>query len=141
MERREIYAEVDMEIERARSKYPAGDADNRFMGLASEAGEAVQAVTKWRQNPSDDTKEAARVELIQSMGQHVRALEELGLKDSCSVCGDLGMVEDLIFHPDFGPDVVMKPCPACSVTKIHIGWKVLFFIAIVYIALVAMGVL
>ena len=30
MERRDIYAEVDKGIERARRKYPAGDADNRF---------------------------------------------------------------------------------------------------------------
>ena len=141
MERREIYAEVDMEIDRARRKYPDGDADSRMMGLASEAGEALQAVVKWRENPTAETKGAARLELIQSIGQHIRALEELGIADTCEICGDRGMVEDLIFHPDFGPDVAMKPCPACANTEIHWIWKVFFTAAIVYIALVAMGVL
>jgi hypothetical protein len=137
-----IYKAVDEEIERARKKYPASDADNRFMGLAQESGEALQAVVKWRQNHCDETKEAARVELIQSMGQHVRALEELGLMDPCAVCGDLGTIEDVFFHPDFGPDSEWRPCPACSKpTEIHWAAKLFFVVCAFMLLLMALGVM
>lgn len=127
MSREAIYDEVDAEIERARAKYPASDADNRFMGLSQEAGEALQAVVKWRQDPNTTTKAAARLELIQSIGQHVRALEELGLIDPCAVCGDLGMIEDVFFHPDFGPGSAWRPCPVCAkVEEIHWAWKLFY---------------
>ena len=142
MERRDIYAEVDKEIERARRKYPDGDADSRMMGLASEAGEALQAVVKWRENPTAETKGAARLELIQSIGQHIRALEELGIADTCEICGDRGMIEDIFFHPDFGPDSAWKPCPACAKPEeIHLAWKVFFVACAVTILLMALGVL
>lgn len=142
MERREIYAEVDKEIERARRKYPNGDADSRMMGLASEAGEALQAVVKWRENPTTETKGAARLELIQSIGQHIRALEELGIADTCEICGDRGMIEDIFFHPDFGPDSAWKPCLECAKPdEIYLAWKVFFVACAVMILLMALGVL
>lgn len=142
MERREIYAEVDMEIDRARRKYPDGDADSRMVGLASEAGEALQAVVKWRENQTAETKGAARLELIQSIGQHIRALEELGIADTCEICGDRGMIEDIFFHPDFGPYSEWKPCPACAKPdEIHLAWKVFFVACAIVILLMALGVL
>ena len=142
MERREIYDEVDKEIERARRKYPDGDADNRMMGLASDAGEALQALVKWRENQTAETKGAARLELIQSIGQHIRALEELGIADTCEICGDRGMIDDIFFHPDFGPDSAWKPCPACAKPdEIHLAWKVFFVACAIVILLMALGVL
>ena len=142
MERREIYAEVDKEIERACRKYPGGDADSRMMGLASEAGEALQAVVKWRENPTAETKGAARLELIQSIGQHIRALEELGIADTCEICGDRGTIEDVFFHPDFGPDSAWKPCQECAKPdEIHLAWKVFFVACAIMILLMALGVL
>jgi hypothetical protein len=140
--RQSIYKAVDEEIERARKKYPKGDADYRFMGLASESGEALQAVVKWRQNPNPDTRQAARDELIQSMGQHVRVLEELAIFDQCPVCNDTGMIEDIFFHPDFGPDSEWRPCPACSKpTEIHWAAKLFFVVCAFLLLLMALGVL
>lgn len=133
--RQSIYKAVDEEIERARKKYPSSDTDARFMGLASEAGESLQAVVKWHLNPTPETRQAARDELIQSMGQHVRALEELGLMDPCAVCGDLGMIEEVFFHPDFGPDSAWKP------VEIHWAWKLFLVIAAFYCLLMALGVM
>lgn len=124
--RQAIYRAVDAEIERARKKYPASDAENRLSGLTQEMGEVLQAQEKWKMDQSDATREHLRYELIQGIGQHVRALEELGLWDHCPVCGDLGMIEDVLFHPDFGPGTEWRPCPECAVVEIHWGWKVFY---------------
>lgn len=140
--RQSIYRAVDEEIERARKKYPSSDTDARFMGLASEAGESLQAVVKWHLNPTPETRQAARDELIQSMGQHVRVLEELGIFDQCHVCNDLGMIEDIFFNPDFGPGSSWKPCPACSKpVEIHWAWKLFLVIAAFYCLLMVLGVI
>lgn len=63
---------VSQEVDRARTKYPEGDRENRFLAFAQEAGESFQAHAKWVLNPTPETLDAARAELRQAMAMAVR---------------------------------------------------------------------
>jgi hypothetical protein len=72
-----IMAEIATEIGRARIKYPEHDMENRIDGFIQEAGEASQAVIKFKHDPGSESKKAhARLELIQCAGQIIRLLTE-----------------------------------------------------------------
>ena len=68
---------VSYEIEAAKVKYPSSKPDVRISGFMQESGEAMQAVSKWWMDPSEENKLKAREEIIHAIGQGFRLIEEV----------------------------------------------------------------
>lgn len=74
----EVYAAVDAELDRARTRYPLwpDDAIHAAAIASEESGEVVKSVNNWHWRQGDDTLDDIRAEAVQAIAMWVRFLTD-----------------------------------------------------------------